>query len=89
VAAVASSMVPFVSVAIANSANTAAMRNAEITTGIDVYNKETGEVYGISKVAAKEAIGLTCVSRVVIASGCLVAPPIFTALLTKGKFRKN
>ena len=79
-------MVPFFSVAFANSANTAAMRNAEMTTGIEVYNKETGQVYGVSKVAAKEAIGLTCVSRVVISGGCLVAPPIVTAVLSKSKF---
>ena len=42
--------------------NTVAMRNAELTSGIEVYSDETGEVYGSSHAAAKEAIGLTVIS---------------------------
>ena len=41
--------------------NTVAMRNAELTSGIEVYSDETGEVYGSSQAAAKEAIGLTVI----------------------------
>ena len=77
-------MVPFSAVAVASCANTAAMRNAELSTGIDVFDKESGEVYGVSKTAAREAIKLTCVSRVAISAGCLMVPPIFIAGLQGG-----
>ena len=76
---------PFAAVAFASCANTAAMRNAELSSGISVYDAKTGEVYGTSKVAAQHAIGLTCLSRVVISAGCLIAPPAITAVLTKSK----
>ena len=63
--------------------NTVAMRNAELTSGIEVYSDETGEVYGSSQAAAKEAIGLTVISRVVIAAGCLLAPPLATTRMER------
>ena len=63
--------------------NTVAMRNAELTSGIEVYSDETGEVYGSSQAAAKEAIGLTVISRVVIAAGCLLAPPLATTMMER------
>lgn len=85
VAGVASALLPFGAVAVANVANTAAMRNGEISTGIEVYNPDTGEVYGNSKEAAKKAIALTCFSRVVIAAGCLALPPVMTSLAVKAK----
>ena len=84
---VASALVPFASVAFAGGVNTAAMRNSELSTGIDVYNKETGEVYGISKVAAREAVGLTIISRVAISAGTLAIPPVITGLLAKSKLQ--
>ena len=62
------------------------MRNAELTSGIEVYSDETGEVYGSSQAAAKEAIGLTVISRVVIAAGCLLAPPLATTMMERRKF---
>ena len=43
--------------------NTVAMCNAELTSGIEVYSDETSEVYGSSKAAAKEAIGLTVIGE--------------------------
>ena len=61
------------------------MRNAELTSGIEVYSDETSEVYGSSKAAAKEAIGLTVISRVVIAAGCLLAPPLATTMMERRK----
>ena len=67
--------------------NTVAMRNAELTSGIEVYSDETGEVYGSSQAAAKEAIGLTVISRVVIAAGCLLAPPLVTTMMERRKFQ--
>jgi len=85
VAGVASALLPFGAVAVANVANTAAMRNGEISTGIEVYNPDTGEVYGTSKEAAKKAIALTCFSRVIIAAGCLAIPPVMTSLAVKAK----
>ena len=60
------------------------MRNAELSTGIDVFDAKTGEVYGVSKNAATEAIKLTCISRVAISAGCLMAPPIVIAGLQGG-----
>ena len=77
-------MVPFSAVAVASCLNTAAMRNAELSTGIDVFDAKTGEVYGVSKNAATEAIKLTCISRVAISAGCLMAPPIVIAGLQGG-----
>jgi hypothetical protein len=65
------------------------MRNAEISTGINVYDKESGEVYGISKVAAREAVALTVVSRIAISAGCLAVPPAVTSLLAKSKLDYN
>ena len=62
------------------------MRNAELTSGIEVYSDETGEVYGSSQAAAKEAIGLTVISRVVIAAGCLLAPPLATTMMERRKY---
>ena len=64
------------------------MRNAELTSGIEVYSDETGEVYGSSQAAAKEAIGLTVISRVVIAAGCLLAPPLATTMMERRKYKK-
>ena len=65
--------------------NTVAIRNAELTSGIEVYSDETGEVYGSSQAAAKEAIGLTVISRVVIAAGCLLASPFATTMMERRK----
>ena len=65
--------------------NTIAMRNAELSTGIEVFSPESGEVYGNSKEAAKEAIGLTVISRVVIAAGCLLTPPLATTIMERSK----
>ena len=82
----AKKVVPFVAVATASSLNCLAMRNAELFSGIEVFSAETGEVYGSSKQAAKEAIGLTVISRVVIAAGCLLAPPLTTTLMERREY---
>ena len=82
----AKKVVPFVAVATASSLNCLAMRNAELSSGIEVFSEETGEIYGTSKVAAKEAIGLTVISRVVIAAGCLLAPPLTTTMMERRKY---
>ena len=63
------------------------MRNAELTAGIEVKSPLTGEVLGTSQAAAKEAIGLTVVSRVVIAAGCLLSPPLATTLLERRELK--
>jgi len=79
----AQKVVPFVAVAAASSVNTIAMRNAELTSGIEVTSPSTGEVLGTSQAAAKEAIGLTVISRVVIAAGCLLSPPLAMTILER------
>ena len=82
----AQKIVPFVAVAAASSVNTVAMRNAELTSGIEVMSPSTGEVLGTSQEAAKEAIGLTVISRVVIAAGCLLSPPLAMTILERREF---
>ena len=77
---------PFVAVAAASSVNTVAMHNAELTSGIEVMSPSTGEVLGTSQEAAKEAIGLTVISRVVIAAGCLLSPPLAMTILERREF---
>ena len=50
------------------------MRNAELTSGIEVYSDETSEVYGSSQAAAKEAIGLTVI---IIIQRCEILTDVF------------
>ena len=56
---------------------------------LEVHSDETGEMYGSSQAAAKEAIGLTVISRVVIAAGCLLGTPLATTMMERRKYIKS
>ena len=69
--AIASNVIVYTACMMATNANTFFIRRSELTNGIAVKHEQTGQEFGNSKVAAREAITKTMLSR---ASYCV---PIF------------
>eukprot|EP00092_Neocalanus_flemingeri_P029824 GFUD01032379.1.p1 GENE.GFUD01032379.1~~GFUD01032379.1.p1 ORF type:complete len:321 (-),score=77.97 GFUD01032379.1:586-1548(-) len=81
-------MVPFCAVAAANCLNIPLMRRLELQEGIMLETKE-GEPVGISKIAAKEGIGMVTISRIAMAMpGMVMIPLVMNSLDSKGLFKK-
>lgn len=76
-------LVPFAAVVSAGIVNVFLMRQEEIKKGITVFDKNGDEV-GISKTAAKYAVGETAASRVINATPIMVIPPLILVRLQKG-----
>jgi tricarboxylate carrier len=74
--------VPFAAVAAANCINIPLMRQKELAEGITVTTRD-GEVLGTSKKAAKNAIGMVVVSRILMALPGMVVPQIIMNTLEK------
>jgi len=81
-------LVPFTSVAVANSINLPLMRIGELQNGITVFT-ESGERIGESKIAARQGISMVVASRVGMASpGMVLIPLVMNSLEGKGLFKR-
>nr|XP_039262617.1 sideroflexin-5-like [Styela clava] len=77
--------IPFPAVATASVCNVLLMRNRELSTGIEVTNKE-GKVIGVSKVAAKKALMETAATRAVLPAPILIIPPVVMSFIERMKW---
>ncbi|CAB3405351.1 unnamed protein product [Caenorhabditis bovis] len=67
--------VPLPATSLASSLNVICMRWNELQTGIEVYEKDSGRVVGVSKVAAKQAVTDTTLVRAFLPVPLLLIPP--------------
>ncbi|XP_043545528.1 sideroflexin-5-like isoform X2 [Chiloscyllium plagiosum] len=74
--------VPFPAVAAANVCNVVLMRHSELEEGISVLDMD-GNVIGTSRIAARQALLETAMTRIVLPIPILVLPPIIMSLLEK------
>ncbi|XP_072532982.1 sideroflexin-5a isoform X2 [Salminus brasiliensis] len=74
--------IPFPAVATANVCNVLLMRHSELSEGISVLD-EDGNVVGTSKLAARQALLETAVTRVVLPMPILVLPPMLMTMLER------
>lgn len=82
-------LVPYTAVASAGAANVIFMRYSETQSGIEVKN-ESGELIGISKLAGREALKQTAITRLVLPVPILIAPPIIMkAVDSTGVFKQK
>lgn len=77
--------VPLPATSLASTLNVLCMRAPEMETGIDVFD-EQGNKVGTSKVAAKQAIIDTALTRAFLPIPLLLAPPCIMPFLEKLKF---
>eukprot|EP00054_Salpingoeca_dolichothecata_P000780 m.17601 g.17601 ORF g.17601 m.17601 type:complete len:319 (+) comp11339_c0_seq1:134-1090(+) len=75
-----SRFVPFPAVATASSCNMFMMRRNELHTGIDVKDAD-GTIRGVSKVAAKQALKDSIITRIVLPAPLLLIPPTVMMML--------
>lgn len=73
---------PYPAAAAANVASTYMMRNQELADGIPVFDA-SGQDVGYSKIAAKDAISQTLVTRVVLPAGNFILTPLVYVSLEK------
>lgn len=80
--------VPFAAVAAANCVNIPLMRQSELRNGISVLD-ENGNKVGTSKTAARNAVAMTVLSRIIMATPGMSIPPIIMNHLEKKSFMKR
>lgn len=80
-------LVPFAAVISAGLVNVTLMRGEELKKGISVFSTETNEPVGISKTAAKYAVGETALSRIINATPIMVLPALMLVKLQRGVLR--
>ncbi|ELU04160.1 hypothetical protein CAPTEDRAFT_167738 [Capitella teleta] len=80
--------VPFPAVATASTCNVILMRNSELATGIEVFDKNEN-IVGTSQTAAKKALAETAVTRMVLPAPLLIIPPIVMTFLEKTRFLRS
>jgi len=85
---IAGRYVPFAAVAAANCVNIPLMRQRELIHGVPVFD-ENGNRLGESKIAARNAVGMTVFSRIVMASPGMAIPPLVMNYLEKKSFMKR
>ena len=78
-------IIGYCAVAASSSVNVVAMRDAEMKQGIAVKDGATNESYGVSKVAAKQAITDTVISRIVYVLPMFFVPALCNLALTKAR----
>ena len=78
-------IIGYCAVAASSSVNVVAMRDAELKQGIAVKDEVTNESYGVSKVAAKQAITDTVISRIVYVVPMFFVPALCNLALTKAR----
>ena len=81
-------LVPFGAVCVANIGNISFMRSKELQTGIPVVDSQ-GNVAGISKEAAKQAIALTAITRCSLSITLLALPPFLIPVIQDLPFMKK
>ncbi|XP_047128127.1 sideroflexin-5 isoform X1 [Hydra vulgaris] len=81
----ASRFVAYPATSLANICNVCIMRSGELKDGIDVED-ENGNVIGVSKIAAKQAVFETALSRVFLPAPILIFPPLIMSALEKTRF---
>uniref|UniRef100_A0A8C4WRJ8 Sideroflexin 5a n=1 Tax=Eptatretus burgeri TaxID=7764 RepID=A0A8C4WRJ8_EPTBU len=79
--------VPFPAIACGSVCNVLLMRHGELSDGIDVLQAD-GCVVGSSRIAAKQALLDTSLTRIVLPMPILVLPPVIMAWLEKKRFLK-
>uniref|UniRef100_A0A914CAF1 Sidoreflexin n=1 Tax=Acrobeloides nanus TaxID=290746 RepID=A0A914CAF1_9BILA len=84
-AAVSAAMGISATTSLASTLNVLCMRGPELKTGIDVFD-ESGKCIGASKVAAKQAVLETALTRAFLPIPILLAPPIIMPFLERLKF---
>lgn len=72
----------YLSAAFAGASNLFFMRSKELTSGIQLQNKDGTENYGESKLAAKKAIQQTALSRFILPFPVIFFPALIQSLLT-------
>uniref|UniRef100_A0AC35TKS0 Sidoreflexin n=1 Tax=Rhabditophanes sp. KR3021 TaxID=114890 RepID=A0AC35TKS0_9BILA len=80
--------VPLPAVSLASTLNVLSMRLPEVATGVEVYERD-GTVVGTSKVAAKQAVFDTALTRAFLPFPLLLAPPLVMPFIEKKQFMKN
>uniref|UniRef100_A0A8R1E0A3 Sidoreflexin n=1 Tax=Caenorhabditis japonica TaxID=281687 RepID=A0A8R1E0A3_CAEJA len=75
--------VPLPATSLASSLNCIFMRWNELETGIEVFEKDTGKVVGVSNVAAKQAVTDTALVRAFLPIPLLLMPPCIMPFLEK------
>ncbi|KXJ23465.1 sideroflexin-5 [Exaiptasia diaphana] len=85
--ALAQRLVAYPATAAANICNVVLMRNSELFSGIDVKDKD-GNIVGTSKIAARNAIYETTLTRVVLPAPVLIFPALIMAPLERTNFLK-
>ncbi|CAI5443026.1 unnamed protein product [Caenorhabditis angaria] len=78
--------VPLPATSLASSLNVICMRYNELQTGIEVYEKETGKVIGVSKIAAKQAVTDTTLVRAFLPVPLLLLPPCIMPFFERFKW---
>ncbi|UMM16355.1 hypothetical protein L5515_013395 [Caenorhabditis briggsae] len=78
--------VPLPATSLASSLNVICMRWNEMETGIEVYEKGTGKVVGVSKTAAKQAVTDTTLVRAFLPVPLLLMPPCIMPFLERFKW---
>ncbi|CAJ0963432.1 unnamed protein product, partial [Mesorhabditis belari] len=74
--------VPLPATSLASSLNVLCMRGSEMQTGIEVYDRQ-GQVIGVSKVAAKQAVLDTTLTRAFLPVPLLALPPCIMPFFEK------
>ncbi|CAJ0574796.1 unnamed protein product, partial [Mesorhabditis spiculigera] len=74
--------VPLPATSLASTLNVLCMRGSEMQTGIEVYDRE-GTVIGVSKVAAKQAVTDTALTRAFLPVPLLALPPCIMPFFEK------
>ena len=77
-------IIGYCAVAASSCVNVYCMRKRELTTGIPVSDDDGNQI-GLSRVAAKEAINKTLISRIVYVVPMFVVPAAWNCLLQKSK----
>ncbi|XP_031566992.1 sideroflexin-5-like [Actinia tenebrosa] len=80
-------LVAYPATATANICNIVLMRNQELFTGIDVKDKD-GNIIGTSKIAARNAIFETALTRIFLPAPVLIIPALVMAPLERTHFLK-
>ncbi|OWF55044.1 sideroflexin-1-like [Mizuhopecten yessoensis] len=81
--------VPFAAVAAANCINIPCMRSRELMEGIALMDQDRNDLDLTSKTAARKAIGMVVVSRILIATPVMVIPPLVMNQLDKKALMKR
>ncbi|XP_060076897.1 sideroflexin-1-like [Ylistrum balloti] len=81
--------VPFAAVAAANCINIPCMRSRELIEGIPLMDENRTDLDVASKRAARKAIGMVVISRILIATPVMVLPPLVMNQLDKKALMKR